>query len=244
MNALDEGAPSSSIWGHQASEAAVYLLPYVDLEPDSLFVAAADGQLVGYLTGCINSSTFPTEAKRISQAIRQHRLVLKPGPLRFLARAGLDTIGATIRREPTAAELEDGRWPAHLHINVVREVRGTGVAAGLMERWLDRLHQVGAPGCYLQTLVENPRAVRFFERMGFERTDPRRSSPASATPAGDSTNRRWCGLPHRRDRRSIGGIGRQASALLLACSTCATPTHLVCSSARESLLVAGPFANR
>ena len=167
-----EGAPSSSIWGHEASEAAVYLLPYVDLEPDSLFVAAADGQLVGYLTGCIDSSTFPSEAERISQAIRQHRLVLKPGPLRFLARAGWDTVGAAIRREPTAAELEDGRWPAHLHINVVREVRGTGVAAGLMERWLDRLRQVGAPGCYLQTLVENARAVRFFERMGFERHGP------------------------------------------------------------------------
>ena len=49
---------------------------------------------------------------------------------------------------------------------------GTGVAADLMERWLDRLLQVGASGCYLQTLVENARAVRFFERMGFERHGP------------------------------------------------------------------------
>ena len=69
----------------------MYLIPYVDVEPDSLFVAAVDGQLVGYLTGCIDSSTFPSEAERISQAIRQHRLVLKPGMLRFLARAGWDT---------------------------------------------------------------------------------------------------------------------------------------------------------
>ena len=64
------------------------------------------------------------------------------------------------------------RVAAHVHINVVREVRGTGVAADLMERWLDGLLQVGASGCYLQTLVENARAVRFFERMGFERHGP------------------------------------------------------------------------
>ncbi|HJV15561.1 MAG TPA: hypothetical protein VJ625_16875 [Propionibacteriaceae bacterium] len=31
-----QGAPSESLWGHQESEAAVYLTPYMDLEPDSL----------------------------------------------------------------------------------------------------------------------------------------------------------------------------------------------------------------
>lgn len=36
-----------------------------------------------------------------------------------------------------------------------------------MERWFDRLRDTGTPGCYLQTLVENTRAVRFFERTGF-----------------------------------------------------------------------------
>jgi hypothetical protein len=36
-----------------------------------------------------------------------------------------------------------------------------------MGRWLDRLRAAGAPGCHLQTLVENTRAVLFFERMGF-----------------------------------------------------------------------------
>lgn len=33
-----------------------------------------------------------------------------------------------------------------------------------MEAWLDAL---GGVGCHLQTLVENARAVRFFERCGF-----------------------------------------------------------------------------
>ena len=29
------------------------------------------------------------------------------------------------------------------------------------------LRAAGSPGCYLQTVVENARAVRFFERHGF-----------------------------------------------------------------------------
>jgi hypothetical protein len=36
----------------------------------------------------------------------------------------------------------------------------------------DRLRVTGTPGCYLQTLVENTRAVDFFERMGFRKHGP------------------------------------------------------------------------
>ncbi|MEU6265088.1 GNAT family N-acetyltransferase [Saccharopolyspora shandongensis] len=49
---------------------------------------------------------------------------------------------------------------------------GTGAAAGLMNRWLDRLREAGSPGCRLQTLRENTRAIRFFERMGFAKHGP------------------------------------------------------------------------
>ena len=47
------------------------------------------------------------------------------------------------------------------------QARGAGVAAELMTRWQDRLRELESPGCHLQTLVENARAVRFFQRAGF-----------------------------------------------------------------------------
>jgi len=50
---------------------------------------------------------------------------------------------------------------------VLAEVRGTGVAGALMEAWLSRLRELHSRGCHLQTLVENARAVRFFEKAGF-----------------------------------------------------------------------------
>ncbi|WP_040834568.1 GNAT family N-acetyltransferase [Nocardia brevicatena] len=162
-----QGSPTESLWGNPAAEAMVYLDPYMDVEPESLFVAEQDGMLVGYLTGCVDSAAFPDESVRLEQVIRRHRLVFRRRSTAFFARAMVDAIGAAVRRVPTAGDFTDARWPAHLHINVAPEARGTGAADGLMQRWFERLREVGSPGCHLQTLVENTRAVRFFERMGF-----------------------------------------------------------------------------
>ncbi len=162
-----EGSPTASLWGHQESEAAVYLDPYMDIAPDSLYVAVVDGALVGYLAGCLDDSALPSEGARMSAAIRVHRLTLRARPAAFFARSVRDLVGAAIRKEPTAGGFADSRWPAHLHINVASAARGTGAADGLMSRWQDRLREAGSPGCHLQTLAENTRAVRFFERMGF-----------------------------------------------------------------------------
>lgn len=90
----------------------------------------------------------------------------------FFVRSLLDMAQVTLRRTPTPGELDDPRWPAHLHINLVPDARGTGAAAGLMHSWFDRLAESGTPGCYAQTLVENTRAVRFFRRMGFTEHGP------------------------------------------------------------------------
>ncbi|MEU5883791.1 GNAT family N-acetyltransferase [Spirillospora sp. NPDC047279] len=161
-----EGAPTASLWGHLDSEAAIYLDPYMDLEPESLFVAVVDGAMVGYLTGSLGDG-FPGFDTLMTKAIKEHRLLFKRGPAAFFARSMADAARAAIRRRPVAGDLNDDRWPAHLHINVAPEARGTGAADGLMERWLARVTASGSPGCHLQTLVENTRAVRFFERVGF-----------------------------------------------------------------------------
>ncbi|MEU4343733.1 GNAT family N-acetyltransferase [Nocardia sp. NPDC023852] len=167
------GSPTESLWGHPESEAAVYLEPYMDLEPESLFVAESDGALVGYLAGCVDSSAFPGESARMEQAIRAYRLMFRRKPAAFFARGIADITSAAIRRAPTAGDFrDDAHWPSHLHINVAPEARGIGAADRLMVRWFERLAATGSPGCYLQTLVENRRALRFFERMGFTACGP------------------------------------------------------------------------
>lgn len=162
------GSPSGELWGHAASERAMYLDPYLDLDPGSVFLAETDGELVGYLTGCLDTARLPSEDERMTRAISEHRLMLRPRAIGFFARALADLAWAKLRRqEVVSGDFSDPRWPAHLHLNVAPEARGTGAADALMSAWFDRLAASGSPGCHLQTLVENTRAVRFFERMGF-----------------------------------------------------------------------------
>lgn len=169
FGAAGAGAPGSEVWGHEASLAEVYLTPYLDLEPDSAFVALVDGQLAGYLVGCVDETDFPSEEERLRAVIKKYRLFRRPESRRFFLRAAYDSLVLRLRREPTAGELTDSRWPSHLHIDLLPVARGNGAADGVMNLWFDRLRAVGSPGCYLQTSAENTRAVRFFERMGFEK---------------------------------------------------------------------------
>ena len=175
-----EGAPGGELWGHVPSVRDIYLTAYLDLEPRSVFVAEFDGRLVGYLAGSLDSASFPSEHERLSRAIREHRLWLRPSAIRFFARERLFSIAARLRGDRAdLGELVDPRWPAHLHIDVAAEARGTGAAQQLMRRWLAHVDAAGVPGCYLQTLAENTRAVRFFERMGF-----RAHGPQPVVPGG------------------------------------------------------------
>ncbi|MFB4302440.1 hypothetical protein [Actinomadura sp. NTSP31] len=98
-------------------------------------------------TGCRDSSRLPSEEARTLEAIRAYRLMLRPRLGALFARSTGDLLWAAARRRPRATAFEDARWPAHLHINLVPEARGTGAAENLMTAWFDRLRSTG---CHLQ----------------------------------------------------------------------------------------------
>lgn len=162
-----KGSPTESLWGDPVSEADVYLNPYLDHEPESVFIATMDGDPVGYLVGSLGGGALPSEDERLVAAIRRHRLLLRPQALKFFARSSVDLLGAVVRRRTLAGELVDPRWPAHLHINVEQRARGTGAAQRLVDLFVRRVRAEGVPGVHLQTLVENARAARFFAGLGF-----------------------------------------------------------------------------
>lgn len=164
------GADSASgeLWRHLASERMVYLDPYIEFCSDTLFLAEVDNDLVGYLTGCPDSAVLPGEDQLLTQAIIRHKVMLRPRSLPFFVRSLIDVGKVKLRGGEVASGQGVGpRWPAHLHINLAPEARGTGVATELMLAWQTWLTNAGSPGCYLQTLVENTRATRFFEKCGF-----------------------------------------------------------------------------
>src|SRR5262249_47171869 len=150
------GEPADWYWRDFRSFAEIWTAYYTDCEPESAFVADDEGRVVGYLLGCVESARAPTPAAALTRQVIRRFLLLRPGTAGFLWRSILDAVRQ--RGSPTG-ELADPRWPSHLHINLLRAVRGCGVGARLMQAWFSRLHAVGSPGCHLATLHENATAV-------------------------------------------------------------------------------------
>ena len=77
------------------------------------------------------------------RAALRHGLLLRPGTGGFLWRGLWDSIA--LGGAPSG-QLEDARWPSHLHINLLAKARGRGAGARLMRAWFERLRDVPAPG--------------------------------------------------------------------------------------------------
>ena len=175
------GDSPAYFWRHKQSFVEIWTSYYLGHEPESVYVAIKDDSVVGYLTGCLNTALAKSEAI-MQSAIIKYGLLFRPGTAGFFWRAIFDGMkdkhGAT-------GELIDERWPSHLHINLLPVARGTGLGATLMKSWLEQLRHSGSRGCHLGTLVENTRAVLFFEKMGFKPHGAPSLVPGMRGPGGE-----------------------------------------------------------
>ncbi len=61
------------------------------------------------------------------------------------------------------------KYPAHLHIDILREYRGNGTGTQMMDALVSHLRQKGVSGVQLCVDAENVRGIRFYERYGFKK---------------------------------------------------------------------------
>ena len=148
---------------------------YTDYEPEHCWVALDDQLVVGFLTGCANTTRQQQINRRnIMPRVYWRFLTMqyKPGPkawnyFRRLARA---------QRAHQFAEADLNLYPAHLHINVDTAYRGHGIGLRLMQSFLDQLIYEQIPGVHLGTSSENEGACRLYTQLGFQLLDARNTS--------------------------------------------------------------------
>jgi len=108
---------------------------YLDKIPEqTLLFKARSGEIVGYLTGCLNSAA----ASPLYRSCFYYR-------------------------EFNVFYTE---FPAHFHVNCDPEFRGRGIGRKLVETFVNRVKQAGAPGAHLVT-GKAARNRRFYERLCF-----------------------------------------------------------------------------
>jgi GNAT superfamily N-acetyltransferase len=159
--------------------AELWIGPYQRLVPEWTYVAEADGQVVGYLTGCPNTAAF--------QRARRHRVTLpllvaiafRRYPWNADARRAVSLAlrvkrGVESRLAATRPREDPRAYPAHLHMNVEAPYRRRGIGAALMERYTSDLVAAGVLGVHL-FCGEAPR--RFYARHGFTELAACEASP-------------------------------------------------------------------
>jgi ribosomal protein S18 acetylase RimI-like enzyme len=166
------GAPIEAYLEDRNAFLDAFYAYYTDLEPEHTWVACADGEVVGFLTGSVDTRVHNWKLLRV--LIPRLTGNLLRGRYYFGKRSwhyfgGI--VGGLLRREFTHVDLRT--YPAHLHINVESAWRGQELGQRLMEAYLGQLRELGVIGVHLDTTSLNEAACRLYEKMGFRLLDAR-----------------------------------------------------------------------
>jgi GNAT superfamily N-acetyltransferase len=113
---------------------------YAGTQPEAfLFALSTDGEVCGYVAGCIDS--FSASSKAII------------GDIPYFTSAFCAALRA---------------YPSHYHINVKPGLQGKGVGRLLTGRFMQICADAGSPGVHVVTGASSP-AVKFYEACDFER---------------------------------------------------------------------------
>lgn len=147
---------------------------YTDYESEHCWVATNKEEVIGFITGCVDT-------------LRKNQIVNKKINPKVIFRllTGYYRVGPNTRqyiwrmlktqRKHLHPAVDLDLYPAHLHINVSEEWRGYGIGVRLMKTYLDYLTYLKIPGVHLGTTSENIVACKLYEKLGFQLLDEKPS---------------------------------------------------------------------
>lgn len=158
----------------------VFSRPYVGFEPELVFVVDDGQRAAGYILGSANTARFVERYRTewLPTFSRKYSHTEPPKTSDEIIRH----LGFTPERM-LIPEL-DG-YPAHLHIDLLPELRGRGYGRALMTEFVAALRARGVPGLHLSMNPANHGARAFYDRLGFRELP---SSPPDAPLLGIQIN--------------------------------------------------------
>ena len=145
----------------------IYVGPYMEFEPQSVFILEDDQGPCGYIMGVLDSQTYYQW---------MHSEWLPKIRVNYKKPAGNpDTWDETekitdLLFHPVSQRLLPD-YPAHLHIDLLSRAQGKGQGKLLMDRFIDYLKYNKIPGLHLELSSNNDRAFNFYRKYGIEELD-------------------------------------------------------------------------
>ena len=145
----------------------IYVGPYMEFEPQSVFILEDDQGPCGYIMGVLDSQTYYQWMH--SEWLPKMRVNYKKPT------GNLDTWDETekitdLLFHPVSQRLLPD-YPAHLHIDLLSRAQGKGQGKLMMDRFIDYLRNNKIPGLHLDLSSSNDRAFNFYRKYGMEELD-------------------------------------------------------------------------
>ncbi len=133
---------------------ALYNDYYTENEPENCFVCTDENdRAVGYIICAENVR-------------RWRKIFMKEYLPRIRHRKLGDRLGGV--GEVVAHSIFARKYPAHLHIDILKEYRGNGTGTRLMDALVAHLKEKGVRGVQLCVDGKNVRGINFYKRYGFK----------------------------------------------------------------------------
>ncbi len=145
----------------------IYVGPYMEFEPQSVFILEDDQGLCGYIMGVLDSQTYYQWMH--SEWLPKIRVNYKKPTGNPDTWDETEKITDLLFHPVSQRLLPD--YPAHLHIDLLSRAQGKGQGKLMMDRFIDYLRYNKIPGLYLDLSSSNDRAFNFYRKYGMEELD-------------------------------------------------------------------------
>jgi GNAT superfamily N-acetyltransferase len=162
--------------------------PYLMLAPGNIWLAVYELAVAGFVLGVPDTvmhrrNTLVSVMPRVAVRIARGKYHIGPRTRGYVR----DLLRSVLRRE--RAEVDLRVYPAHLHINLLKDFRGQGGGSLLMQAFLAGMQQRGVPGVHLHTTDRNQAACRLYASLGFSLLDERPTTAWASTVPGPVRSR-------------------------------------------------------
>lgn len=161
-----KGDSAKSFFYDKEILADILTMYYTDYENETLLVAEDQDRIIGYLTGCADTGKYLKKMRNLAAVIFFKALIRGV----FFHLSTWKIIAASIRmvlNKGFEIGLDLNKYPAHLHINVIKEYRGKKIGKALIDAFFGVLEKRKVRGIHLSVRQDNLNGRAFFEKMGF-----------------------------------------------------------------------------
>ena len=144
----------------------IYSIPYLNFSPELSFVVENEGEVLGYCIGTSDTKKFEGQLQSDWWPKLRHQYP-KPDERTRSRWSDDEQEFAHIFDPPATPDYIADNFPAHLHMDLLPEIRVGGVGSKLLSHWFTNAFANGVTAGHLGAATDNHRGVKFWQAKGF-----------------------------------------------------------------------------